>query len=120
VMGSVDKTLFTLIYGNTFLLVQTYVDDIIFGSSSLILVSAFQEMMEKKFQMFMMEELTFFLSTQVKQTKQGTFIHQAKYTKNLMKKFKMAKLKPVSTPMSMATSLDLDENSEAARESTGV
>jgi hypothetical protein len=51
VMGSVDKTLFTLIYGNTFLLVQTYVDDIIFGGSSLILVSAFQEMMEKKFQM---------------------------------------------------------------------
>jgi hypothetical protein len=53
-------------------------------------------MMEKKFQMFMIEELTFFLCIQVKQTKQGTFIHQAKYTKDLMKKFNMVELKPVS------------------------
>jgi hypothetical protein len=49
----------------------------------------------------------------VKQTKQGTFIHQAKYMKELMKKFNMDKLKPMSTPMSTATSLDPDENSEA-------
>jgi hypothetical protein len=34
VMGSVDKTLFTLKYGNDFLLVQIYVDDITFGGSS--------------------------------------------------------------------------------------
>jgi hypothetical protein len=46
--------------------------------------------------------------------KQGTFIHQAKYTKDLMKKFNMAELKPMSTPMSMTTSLDPDENDEAA------
>jgi hypothetical protein len=45
--------------------------------------------------------------------KQGTFIHQAKYTKDLMKKFNMAEQKPVSTPMSTAMSLDLDENGEA-------
>jgi hypothetical protein len=49
VMGSVDNTLFTLKYGNDFLLVQIYVDDIIFGGSSHTLVSSFQEMMEKKF-----------------------------------------------------------------------
>jgi hypothetical protein len=55
-------------------------------------------------------ELTFFLGIQVKQTKQGTFVHQAKYTKDLMKKFNMAEVKPVSTPMSMTTVLDLDEN----------
>jgi hypothetical protein len=46
--------------------------------------------------------------------KQGTFIHQAKYTKDLMKKFNMAELKLVSTPMSTATSLDPDKNGEAA------
>jgi hypothetical protein len=51
VMGSVDKTLFTLKYGNDFLLVQIYVDDIIFGGSSHVLVSSFQEMMENEFQM---------------------------------------------------------------------
>jgi hypothetical protein len=68
VMGSVDKTLFTLKHGNDFLLVQIYVDDIIFGGFSHTLVSSFQEMMEKEFQMFMMGELTFFLGIQVKQT----------------------------------------------------
>jgi hypothetical protein len=45
--------------------------------------------------------------------KQGTFVHQAKYMKDLMKKFNMAELKPVSTPMSTTTMLDPDENGEA-------
>jgi hypothetical protein len=58
-------------------------------------------------------ELTFFLGIQVKQTKEGIFIHEAKYTKDLMKKFNMAELKPTSSPMSMTTTLDLDENDEA-------
>jgi hypothetical protein len=49
VMGSVDKTLFTLKHGNDLLLVQIYVDDIIFGGSSHMLVSGFQEIMEKEF-----------------------------------------------------------------------
>jgi isopentenyldiphosphate isomerase len=69
-------------------------------------------MMEKEFQMSMMEELTFFLGIQVKQMKQGTFIHQAKYMMDLMKKFNMAELKPVSTLLSTATSLDPDEDGE--------
>jgi hypothetical protein len=59
-----------------------------------------------------MEELTFFLGILVKQMRQGTFVHQAKYTKDLMKKFNMAELKPVSTPMSTATVLDPDENGD--------
>jgi hypothetical protein len=112
VMGSVDKTLFTLKHGNDFLFIQIYVDDIIFGGSSHSLVSSFQEMMENEFQISMMGEQTFFLGIQVKQMKQGTFIHQAKYTKDLMKKFNMAELKPVSTPMSTGTVLDPDENGE--------
>jgi hypothetical protein len=45
--------------------------------------------------------------------KQGTFVHQAKYTKDLMKKFNMDELKPVSTSMSMATSPGPDEDGEA-------
>jgi hypothetical protein len=64
--------------------------------------------------MSMMRELTFFLGIQVKQMKQGTFVHQDKYTKDLLKKFNMAELKPMSTPMSMATSLDRDKNGKAA------
>jgi hypothetical protein len=58
-MGSIDKTLFTLNHGNEFLLVRIYMDDMIFGGSSHIFVLGFQEMMEKEFQMSMMGELTF-------------------------------------------------------------
>jgi hypothetical protein len=60
----------------------------------------------------MIEEITFFLGIQVKQTKEFIFIHQTKYTKDLMKKFNMAELKPVSTLMSTTTVLDPDENGE--------
>jgi hypothetical protein len=67
-------------------------------------------MMEDEFQISMVEKLTFFLGIQVKQMKEGIFIHQAKYTKDLMKKFNMTELKPVSTPMSTAAALDSDEN----------
>jgi hypothetical protein len=66
--------------------------------------------------MSMMGELTFFLGIQVKQTKQGTFVHKAKYTKDIMKKFNMTELKPVSTPMSSAASLGPDEDGEAVEQ----
>jgi hypothetical protein len=59
-MRSVDKTLFTINHDTDFLLVQIYVDDIIFSDSSHTLVSRFQEMMKSEFQMSMMRELTFF------------------------------------------------------------
>jgi hypothetical protein len=71
-MGSVDKTLFTLKHGTDFLRVQIYVDDIIFGDSSHTIACIFQQMMENEFQVFMMGELIFFLGIQVKQ---GTFVH---------------------------------------------
>jgi hypothetical protein len=92
------------------------VNDIIFSGYSHSLVSRFQEMMESEFQMSMMGELTFFLGIQVKQTKQGTFVHQAKYTKDLMKKFNMAELKPVSTLMSSVASLGPDEDGESVNQ----
>jgi hypothetical protein len=68
-MRSVNKTLFTLNHDTDFLLVQIYMDDIIFRDSSHTLVSIFQKMMESEFRMSMMGELTFFLGIQVKQTK---------------------------------------------------
>jgi hypothetical protein len=111
-MGSVDKTIVTLNHGTDFLLVQIYVDDIIFCCSSHTFVSSFQEVMENEFYMSMMGELNFFLGIQVKQMKQCIFVHQAKSTNDQMKKFNMAELKPVSTLMSTATSLGLDEDGE--------
>ncbi|WVZ88528.1 hypothetical protein U9M48_035045 [Paspalum notatum var. saurae] len=60
-MGSVDKTLFLLKHGKDFLIVQIYVDDIIFGGSSHALCSKFSEQMSREFEMSMMGELQFFL-----------------------------------------------------------
>jgi hypothetical protein len=62
--------------------------------------------------MSMMRELTFFLGIQVKQMMESIFIHQAKYTKDLMKKFNIAEIKLMSTPMTTTTTLDPDENEE--------
>jgi hypothetical protein len=111
-MGKVDKTLFLLRQGDDILIVQVYVDDIVFGRSSNSLVVKFAEDMSKEFKMSMMGELQFFLGLQIKQAKEGTFVHQAKYTKDILKKFKMDDSKPLSTPMSTTTALDADEDGE--------
>jgi hypothetical protein len=71
------------------------VDDIVFGESSHSLVARFAEDMSKEFEMSMMGELQFFLRLQIKQAKEGTFVHQAKYTKDILKKFKMDDSKPL-------------------------
>ncbi|WVZ90441.1 hypothetical protein U9M48_036743 [Paspalum notatum var. saurae] len=113
VMGSVDKTLFLLSRGGDILIVQIYIDDIIFGGSSHALVSSFAEQMSRKFEMSLMGELQFFLGLQIKQGFEGTFVHQAKYTRDILKKFNMDDSKPMTTPMSTNTALDADEDGEA-------
>jgi hypothetical protein len=111
-MGKVDKTLFLLRQGDDILIVQVYVDDIVFGGSSHSLVARFAEDMSKELEMFTMGELQFFLGLQIKQAKEGTFVHEAKYTKDILKKFKMDDSKPLSTPMSTTTALNADEDGE--------
>jgi hypothetical protein len=111
-MGKVDKTLFLLRQGDDILIDQVYVDDIVFGGSSHSLVVRFAEDMSKEFEMSMMGELQFFLALQIKQAKEGTFVHQAKYMKDIIKKFKMDDSKPLSTLMSTTTTLDTDEDVE--------
>jgi hypothetical protein len=111
-MGKVDKTLFLLRQGVDILIVQVYVDDIVFGGSSHSLVARFAEDMSKEFEISMMGELQFFLGLQIKQAKEGTFVHQAKYTKDILKKFKMDDSKHLSTLMSTTTTLDTDEDGE--------
>jgi hypothetical protein len=89
-----------------------YVDDIVFGGSSTSLVARFAKDMSREFEMSMMGELQFFLGLQIKQSKEGTFVHQAKYTKDIVQKFKMEDSKAMTTPMGMTTALDADEEGE--------
>ncbi|GKF36827.1 putative ribonuclease H-like domain-containing protein [Tanacetum coccineum] len=81
------------------LLVQVYVDDIIFGSTKKELCIAFEKLMHKKFQMSSMGELTFFLGLQVQQKKDDIFISQDKYVVEILKKFGFTEVKTASTPM---------------------
>jgi hypothetical protein len=69
--------------------VQVYVDDIVFYGSSNSLVARFAEDMSREFEISMMSELQFFLGLQIKQSKEGTFVHQAMYTKDTVRKIKM-------------------------------
>jgi hypothetical protein len=111
-MGKVDQTLFLLRQGRDILIVQVYVDDIVFGGSSNSLVARFAEDMSREFEMSMIGELQFFLGLQIKQLKEGTFVHQAKYTKDIVRKFKMEDSKAMTTSMSTTTALDADEEGE--------
>jgi hypothetical protein len=72
-MGKVDQTLLLLKQGRDILIVQVYVDDIVFGGSSNSLVSRFAEDMSREFEMSMMGELQFFLGLQIKQSKEHLF-----------------------------------------------
>ncbi|WVZ51961.1 hypothetical protein U9M48_003058 [Paspalum notatum var. saurae] len=63
--------------------------------------------------MSLMGELQFFLGLQIKQGPEGTIVHQAKYTRDILKKFDMGDSKPMTTPMSTNTVLDADEDGEA-------
>ena len=74
-------------YDSQFLLVQVYVDDIIFGSTNEILCEDFSKLMQTVFEMSMIRELKFFLGLQIKQRPKGIYIHQTKYVKELLKKF---------------------------------
>lgn len=84
--GKLDTTLFIKTIDDDMLLVQIYVDDIIFGSTNENLCKEFSKIMQEEFEMSMMGELSFFLGLQIKQTKEGTFINQSKYVKDLLKK----------------------------------
>ncbi|GJT91183.1 putative ribonuclease H-like domain-containing protein [Tanacetum coccineum] len=110
--GKIDKTLFIRRDKGDILLVQVYVDDIIFGSTKRSLCTEFEKMMHKKFQKSSMGELTFFLGLQVKQKEDGIFISQDKYVTKILKKFGFTDVKTASTPMETQKLLLKDEDGE--------
>ncbi|GKB36582.1 putative ribonuclease H-like domain-containing protein [Tanacetum coccineum] len=96
---TIDKTLFSKKDKGDILLVQVYVDDIIFGSTKKSLYVEFEQMMHKRFQMSFIGELTFFLGLQVKQKDNRIFISQDKYVADILKKFDFVTVKTASTPI---------------------
>ncbi|GJR79560.1 putative ribonuclease H-like domain-containing protein [Tanacetum coccineum] len=97
--GTIDKTLFIKKNKSDIMLVQVYVDDIIFGSTKKSMCTEFEEVMHKRFQMSSMGELTFFLGLQVKQQPDGIFISQDKYVADILKKFDFCSIKIATTPI---------------------
>ncbi|GJY01469.1 putative ribonuclease H-like domain-containing protein [Tanacetum coccineum] len=110
--GTIDKTLFIKKDKGDILLVQVYVDDIIFGSTKKSLCVEFEQMMHKRFQMSSIGELTFFLGLQVKQKDDGIFISQDKYVADILKKFDFVTVKTASTPIETNKALLKDEEAE--------
>ncbi|GJR83106.1 putative ribonuclease H-like domain-containing protein [Tanacetum coccineum] len=110
--GTIDKTLFIKKDKGDILLVQVYVDDIIFGSTKKSLCDEFEGLMHKRFQMSSMGELTFFLGLQVQQKKDGIFISQDKYVADILKKFDFATVKTASTHMESNKALIQDEEAD--------
>ncbi|GJY59336.1 retrovirus-related pol polyprotein from transposon TNT 1-94 [Tanacetum coccineum] len=94
--GIVDLTLFTRRNGDDILLVQIYVDDIIFGSTNPVFSNRFAKLMKDNFEMLMIGEMKFFLRLQVHQSPRGIFICQSQYTMDLLKKHGMEKCIPLA------------------------
>ncbi|GKB50522.1 retrovirus-related pol polyprotein from transposon TNT 1-94 [Tanacetum coccineum] len=105
--GIVDLALFIRRHKDDILLVQIYVDDIIFGSTKPVFAKRFEKIMKDNFEMSMIDEIKFFVGLQVHQSPQGIFIYQSQYTMDILKKYRMEKCDTVSTPMA-TTKLDVD------------
>nr|GEZ42426.1 hypothetical protein [Tanacetum cinerariifolium] len=110
--GIIDQTLFIKKQQKDILLVQIYVDDIIFGAPNKALCQSSEKLMNDKFQMSSMGELTFFLGLQVKQKKDGIFISQDKYVAEILRKFGLSEGKSASTPIDAEKPLLKDSDGE--------
>nr|GEW67750.1 copia protein [Tanacetum cinerariifolium] len=107
--GIIDPKLFTRHFDDDILVVQVYVDEIIFGSTDPRYATLFSDLMKSRFEMSMMGEMTFFLGLQVNQSPSGIFINQSKYVHAILKKYGLNTYDIVGTPMDIKDKLDLDQ-----------
>ena len=107
--GMVDSNIYIKSKDNHQIIIIIYVDDIIFGGSKDEMCKDFANQMQIEFEMSMIGELSYFLGLQVNQLKNGIFISQIKYVKELLKKFTMEDCKPISTPMTIGCKLSKDD-----------
>lgn len=110
--GHADWTLFIRNQRDHKLIAQIYVDDIIFETTLDSQALEFAEEMKQEFEMSMIGELTYFLGMQVKQTSEGIFISQAKYAKDLVKRFGLDGKSHARTPMSTNVKISADLTSK--------
>ncbi|GJY63081.1 retrovirus-related pol polyprotein from transposon TNT 1-94 [Tanacetum coccineum] len=106
--GAVDLTLFIRKAGNDLLLVQNYVDDIIFASTNTAVCNEFVYSMTTKFKMSMMGQMSFFLGLQISQSSRGIFLNQSKYASGIIKKYDLLTSDSVDIPMVEKNKLDED------------
>ncbi|GJV49749.1 retrovirus-related pol polyprotein from transposon TNT 1-94 [Tanacetum coccineum] len=111
--GTVDPTLFVRREGKDILLVQIYVDDIIFASTKPDLCESFSIIMCLKFKMSMMGKLSFFLGLKISQSPRGIFLNQSKYALESLKKYGMETCEPADTPMVEKSKPDEDPQGKA-------
>jgi hypothetical protein len=97
--GSADNNLYIKVSQANILLIEVYVDDIIFGSNDDRLSQKFAKDTQNEFEMSLLGEISFFLGLQIRQSNQGIFISQTKYIREMLKRFGMEDCKPVITPM---------------------
>jgi len=89
--------------------VHIYVDDIILGYTNASLCKEFFKLMQDEFEMSKMGELKFFLGIQINKCKDGVYVHQTKYTKELLKKFKLEDCKVMNSPMHLTCTLSKED-----------
>ncbi|KAJ9549796.1 hypothetical protein OSB04_022339 [Centaurea solstitialis] len=116
--GKIDPTLFIKTEGDDILLVQIYVDDIIFGSTNSDMCTWFSDLMTTRFEMSMLRELSFFLGLQVIQKPDGILINQSKYIGDLLKRFHMATSSVAKTPMASGTLIGADPKGKPVDQKT--
>nr|GFB03452.1 copia protein [Tanacetum cinerariifolium]GFB03487.1 copia protein [Tanacetum cinerariifolium] len=107
--GFIDLMLFTRRFDDDNLVVQVYVDDIIFGSTNPKYATLFYDLTKSHFKMSMMGEMTFFLGLQVNQSPSGIFINQSNYVNEILKKYGLNSCDTIGTPMDIKGKLDLDQ-----------
>ena len=93
------------------LIVLVYVDDIVFGSNDDALSQGFSILIQSEFEMSMLGELSYFLGLQISQLKNGKFLSQTKYAKEMLKRFHMEDCKPMGTPMIIGCKLTKNDDS---------
>ncbi|KAJ9542453.1 hypothetical protein OSB04_028959 [Centaurea solstitialis] len=116
--GTIDPTLFLKRSGKDLIIVQIYVDDIIFASTKPEMCQEFENTMKSQFKMSMMGELTFFLGLQVRQRPNGIFINQAKYVQDLLKRFDFGGSNSAATPMPRNFQLNADTSGKPVDQKT--